>query len=286
MTTRTIRTLVTFLALLASWGLFRSSAALQAQERAQVAEEPVSIQGLVVGHGTREPLKYAAVSLTSGPGEGPAIGTRITDDEGYFHFDSVPPGTYQIIVSLMGYMERRDSLVVEPGEDLDLLVALSVAPVPLDPIVVEARRRHTPFFWEGFLHRRDVRSGTFFTREDIEIRGAIYFTDLLRMVPGARVTPSRFGQVVTLRGGCRPQVWVDGVRTVTSLGLDDILPTMDVAAVEVYHGVQTPAEFGTDACGTIVVWTRRGEPGPATGSFWRRLAVAVGFLALAIFLTR
>ncbi len=286
MTIGMIRTLVPLLALAAGWGFVRSSAALQAQERHEVTAESASVQGLVVDHETREPLKYAAVSLMSAPGGGVGIGTRITDDEGYFHFGTVPPGTYQIIVSRLGYQERRDSLQVEPEEDLDVLIALSMAPVPMDPIVVEARRRAPPFFWEGFLHRREVRSGTFFSREDIEHRGAIYFTDLLRMVPGARVTPSRLGQVVTLRGGCRPQLWVDGVRTVTSLGMDDILPTMDVAAVEVYHGLQTPAEFGTDPCGTIVVWTRRGEPGPATGSFWKRLAVAAGFLTLAIFLTR
>jgi outer membrane receptor for ferrienterochelin and colicin len=152
---------------------------------------------------------------------------------------------------------------------------------------VEVRRRYVPSFMEGFEQRRKLRSGSFFTREDIETRSPMYFSDLLRMVPGARVSPSaRYGQMVTLRGGCRPQLWVDGIRTVTPVGMDDILPPMDVEAVEVYHGVQTPAEFGGDPCGAIVVWTRRGEPGPAMGSFWKRLAVAVGFLTVAFFLTR
>jgi outer membrane cobalamin receptor len=215
------------------------------------------------------------------------MGTRMTDEEGFFAFDSVPAGIYFLEVTLLGYGERRDTLRVEAGADLDVLVTLSVTPLPLEPILVEVRRLYVPAYRAGFEERRRFRSGTFFTREDIEARGAMHFSDLLRMVPGARVTPSaRWGPVVTLRGGCRPQLWVDGVRTVTPLGMDDLLPPMDVDAVEVYHGAQTPAEFGGDACGTIVVWTRRGEPGPATGSFWRRLAVAVGFIAIAILLTR
>ena len=34
----------------------------------------------------------------------------------------------------------------------------------------------------------------------------------------------------------------------------------DVEAVEVYHGFELPAEFGVDACGGVLLWTRRGDP--------------------------
>ena len=286
---RTLRAIAVLLFLAAGWAIVPRPTGVHAQEQARERspDAPVIVQGLVLDQAIRAPLEYAAVSLAPGPGEGAGLGTRITDEEGYFVFDSVPPGTYTLVVTLLGYRERRDTLRVEPGDNLDVLVALSVDPVPLEPIVVEVRRRFVPIFMEGFEERRRIRSGTFFTREDIAMRGLFRFSDLLRMVPGARVTSSsRYGPVVTLRGGCRPQLWVDGIRTVTSLGMDDILPPMDVEAVEVYHGVQTPAEFGSDACGTIVVWTRRGEPGPATGSFWKRLGVAVVFVTLAILLTR
>jgi hypothetical protein len=65
-------------------------------------------------------------------------------------------------------------------------------------------------------------------------------------------------------------------------GMDDILPVMDLEAVEVYHGVNVPVQFGSNSCGAIVVWTRRGEPGPPGGSFWRRVAIAATFVALAL----
>ena len=286
---RTLRAIALLLVLATGWATFRPPVGANAQEQAREGGPgvPLTVQGLVVDQVARSPLEDAAVSLAPGPGGGSGLGTRITDEEGYFEFDSVPPGTYTVVVTLLGYRERRDTLRVEPGDHLDVLVALSVDPIPMDPIVVEVRRPFVPVYVEDFEHRRRTRSGTFFTREDIDNRGFLRFSDLLRMVPGARVTPSGlYGQVVTLRGGCRPQLWVDGVRTLTSLGMDDILPTMDVAAVEVYHGVQTPAEFGSHSCGTIVVWTRRGEPGPATGSFWKRLALAAGFVAATLLLIR
>mgnify|MGYP006944244969 CR=1 FL=1 len=64
-------------------------------------------------------------------------------------------------------------------------------------------------------------------------------------------------------------------------GVDDILPTMDIEAVEVYHGVSLPVRFGSNSCGAIIVWTRRGERVEGGGSFWRRLALAAGFALLA-----
>jgi hypothetical protein len=291
LTMRTLFALTALIVLAAtgslSWEPLGSRCHAQEPTRGRTPEDPGSVHGLVLDQASRDPLPFAAVSLAPGPEGGPGMGTRMTDEEGFFAFDSVPSGIYFLEISLLGYGERRDTLRLAPGDDLDVLVTLAVAPLPMEPILVEVRRLYVPAYRAGFDERRRLRSGTFFTREDIESRGATHFSDLLRMVPGARVTySSRWGQVVTLRGGCRPQLWVDGVRTVTALGMDDLLPPMDVDAVEVYHGAQTPAEFGGHSCGTIVVWTRRGEPGPAAGSFWKRLAVAAGFIALAILVAR
>jgi hypothetical protein len=182
-------------------------------------EEPVSVQGLVVDQGTREPLEYAAVSLAPGPAAGAASGTRITDDEGYFVFDSVPPGSYTIVVTLLGYRERRDTLTVEPGDDLDVLVPLSVYPVPWIPSWWRSAVATFRASWRASSSGGGSAAGPSSPGRTSRQRSPMYFSDLLRMVPGARVSPSaRYGQVVTLRGGCRPQLWVDGVRTVTSLG--------------------------------------------------------------------
>jgi hypothetical protein len=254
---------------------------------AQVPDSIAAVRGKVLEHGTSAPLWGAAVSLASGPDGTRGIGTRVTGEGGEFLFQQVPAGLYRVSVTLLGYRDLRDTLRVVPGTDLDLVLPLSVSPVPLEPIVVSAeRRRADPL--AGFENRRRrLGGGTFMTREEIEARAPHVFTDLLRMVPGARVVPvSSFGNGVLFRGTCAPTIFVDGVRLMATQDLDALLPPMDLEALEVYTGAHLPAEFGPTPCGAIVIWTRRGEPIANGSSFWRRLIFAVGFVSLALVLTR
>ncbi len=241
--------------------------------------------GSVVEHGTRLPLFGAAVSLAPGPGGTVGLGTRVTDAEGRFRFDVVPPGTYILVVELLGYHTRRDTLHVEAATHLEALLPLSTTPIPLEAIVVVADVRR-PWFLEEAERRARGRGATLLTREDIEARAALYFTDLLRTVAGVSVAPSRRGALVRMRGGCRPDIIVDGIRTVPDMPLDDILRPDDVELVEVYPGVNAPPEYSNSPCGAILVWTRRGDPVGPKGGFWKRLALALTFLTLGYFLTR
>jgi len=61
---------------------------------------------------------------------------------------------------------------------------------------------------------------------------------------------------------------------------------MDIEAVEIYHGVSLPVQFGSNSCGAIVVWTRRGEPVEGGGSFWKRFGIGAAFALLAFLATR
>jgi hypothetical protein len=244
------------------------------------------VRGRLVEHETGIPLAGAAVSLASGPGPTRGIGTRVTNSDGRFLFRTVPPGSYRIIASQLGYRELRDTLQVEPGSDLDLQLPLSVSPIRLEPLVVVSERRPSLGPLRDFENRRRTRAGTFFDHEDIEELNPMLFSDLLRMVPGARVVPSGpYDYSIRLRGGCTPVLVVDGMPLSTSEGADHLIQAMNLEAVEVYTSVNFPVEFGSTTCGGIVVWTRRGEPNMRKGSFWRRMAFAVGFLALAIIAT-
>jgi hypothetical protein len=213
------------------------------------------------------------------------MGTRVTDTNGRFLFRSVPPGTYRLVVTFLGYRDVRDTLPVRPDSDLDLSLAMAVAPIRLEPLVVVTERR-TSGIMGDFERRRQSRSGTFFDREDIEARNPYLLSDLLRSVPGARVIPTgALSHTVRLRGGCTPELWVDGIPLMTIEGMDDILPTMDIEAVEVYHGVSLPVQFGSNSCGAIIVWTRRGERVEGGGSFWKRFGLAAAFVFLALLAT-
>lgn len=239
-----------------------------------------TVHGTVVAHGTGAPLAEAVVSLAAGPGGTRGVGTRVTDQSGVFLFRGVPPGSYTLEVGLLGYLTRRDTVRVDAGGDVTILAELSVSPIPLAPIQVVVRQP-TPPGLEGFERRRRTRAGFFITRQQVEESHPRYVSDLLRMMPGASVGPSVYGGDVRLRGGCRPDLWIDGVHTVSAASLDELVTPMDVEAIEVYRGVELPARFGTSPCGAIIVWTRR-PPRPATdGSIGKHLVIVAGFLLAA-----
>jgi len=253
-------------------------------ERGENREDSTSVfRGRVVDHATGEALYGAAVSLASGPGGTPGLGTRVTGEDGRFLFRPVPPGTYNLTVTLLGYRTLREPMPVEGQTDLQVVLKLAVSPVEMDPIeVVGERQLRGPM--ADFERRRQRGIGTYITREEIEARNPYVLTDLLRMVPGLRVVPGGpFGeQAIRLRGNCQPEIIVDGVRTTIGNDIDHVLPPMDVEAVEVYRGAELPVQFGNNSCGAIVVWTRRPEDTGGHGITWRRIGIAAGFILLAI----
>ena len=90
-----------------------------------------------------------------------------------------------------------------------------------------------------------------------------------------------------MRGGCRPDLLLDGVaiRPSAGLTLDDYLSSNEVEAIEVYRGVETPLRFGSNSCGAIVVWTRVPETISDSRPFWKRFLVAAGgLLTIALLL--
>ncbi|MGW8266388.1 MAG: carboxypeptidase regulatory-like domain-containing protein [Longimicrobiales bacterium] len=239
-------------------------------------------RGRVVDHETGEALYGAAVSLAAGPGGTPGLGTRVTNQDGRFLFRPVPPGTYNLTVTLLGYRTLREPLLVEVQTDLEVVLKLAVSPVELDPIeVVVEQQIRGPL--ADFERRRQLGMGTYFTREDIEARNPYVITDLLRTVPGVRVMPAgQFGeQAIRLRGNCRPEIIVDGIRTSIDTDVDHVLPPMDVEAVEVYKGPELPVQFGNNSCGAVVFWTRVPEDTGGHGITWTRIGITAGFILLA-----
>jgi len=59
----------------------------------------------------------------------------------------------------------------------------------------------------------------------------------------------------TLTGPCFLSVYLDGV-LMSSEDLDDIPPDWLFAA-EFYRGLSTPLQFRANACGAVVLWSKR-----------------------------
>jgi len=251
----------------------------------QVGGPAPTVRGWVVEHETGAPLEGAQVTLGSAVEGQSFLQTQISGSEGVFVFAGVPPGRYEIAATLLGYTELVDTLDVRAASDLEVTLPLSVSPLPLEPVVVEVTRRPAGPLVD-FERRRLASTGTFFVREDIESRNPQEFTDLLRTIPGIRLVPTgTFGNRVYFRGGCTPALWLDGAQVGSTVDIDSFLRPQDLEAVEVYSGPDLPGEFGSNLCGAIVAWTRRGDPAPEGRSLKKQLIFAGSFLLL-VFLTR
>lgn len=229
-------------------------------------ERGVLVWGVVVDRNTGAPVGGADVHV------GPDRSTGITGDNGRFHF-TVPPGTYRMRITRIGYRLLTDTLDLDSGTTTRVRVEVVPEAVDLEPLVVTVSRR-TLLEQVGFYDRQSTAIGTFLTRSDIERRQPRQFTDLVRTMPGVRAIPTgQYGdQLLRMRGNCEPALYIDGVRTLEGFSPDLALAPDQVEGIEVYRGAQVPMIYSRNACGAVVVWTRMPEPEPGGGaSGWTHL---------------
>ena len=242
--------------------------------------------GRVVEHEKGKPIEGAEVRI-----RGTGL-MRVSDWAGRFEFEAVPGGVGVLEVSHLSYRVRTDSIQVLPGETVEVEVILSPDPLSLEPLVVSVRSKVLDA--SGFYIRREQGlSGVLLTREQIEERNPVRFTDLFLSIPGARLAhrDGVGGSVVVFPRGtlidgatCFPDVWVDGIIT-TIVDLDQFTPNQ-VEGLEVYQGAGTPLRYNSP-CGAILIWThvpvkgggaRRdwNSPGPVVcgGELYRSFLVA------------
>jgi hypothetical protein len=240
--------------------------------------------GVVVDHASEAPIEGASVTLLSQQGR--RMRTVVTGFDGRFAF--VPrPGYYRFRVERVGYVEVMTAHVRVVRDSVDLEIRMRDDAVMLAPVTVVARSGRVSPVLAGFYQRMENGFGRYITREQIETRQPGNITDMLRMLPGVRMTPRASGvgsDVVMNRasprmGGCPVQIFLDGIRINRSgqammerdsldeevvplneaIALDDLADPSELEGIEVYYGLAgVPAEFmGPDArCGTVAVWTR------------------------------
>jgi hypothetical protein len=226
--------------------------------------EPVQIgmmlpQSVLIGRvadaGSGAGLASAAVRLEGTPLE------TLTATDGRFRFARVPPGAYDLRVDHIGYQSVNDSVRVDVATTVDVAVRMSTDAVRLAPLHVTTRSFRLERV--GFYERRERMPGSFITRDEIVTQRAHTAIDLLRSLPGIRITPRRGGgQMPVGRGNCGFRYIIDGAHIGPYFEIDDLRPDV-IEGIEVYRGAsEVPGEFMGPItnpranCGLIVVWTR------------------------------
>ena len=187
-----------------------------------------------------------------------------TDSGGRFILPGLPYGLIGVSVRRLGFEPRDTSFNFVAGGTDSLIVVLALVPHELEGITTEAETRSRRWLAE-FHRRRQGNVGTFLDRKQIEERHVQRISDLMRRLPGVRVSVDRNGRQQMRMGrsaggrDCPPDFWIDGVRA-AGLTVDDV-PLQDVEALEIYKGPsgippELNSRFGNPGCGAVVIWTR------------------------------
>lgn len=216
-----------------------------------------SISGQVVDQASRAPVGGAMVLF---------LGTKhqtATDSGGRFSQGELGPGTYVLQVRAIGYGTGSWVLHLGDGEAVESLFEMEQLET-LDPIAVVGTPGYTDRRMEAFEERRTRGQGVFFTAEQIEGSHASTLLDMLRGIPGVRLScRSQACDVQMTRGakgtGCTADWVVDGLPA--SLSGSPHIPIVGIIGIEIYRSAsEAPAEFlkPDSQCGVIVLWTKTG----------------------------
>ena len=188
-----------------------------------------------------------------------------TNDAGGFRISSMPVGTSTIALRRLGFAPASLEVHLRAHTVDSLVISMGMLATSLPGVAaVDEHDARSKRWLAGFWERKKLGFGSFITREDIDRRNAIEFTDLVRVIPGVRVSTSggrptiRFARDANSRD-CPPQYVVDGMRIEN--GSPDEFTPEDVEAIEIYSGPATvPVQFKSRpdqrTCGAVVIWTR------------------------------
>jgi TonB-linked SusC/RagA family outer membrane protein len=232
------------------------------------AQQMVTIRGRVMEVPGQRALSGAQVTI-------PAIGAGVlTNASGVFVL-SVPPGTYEVVVSALGHRTDRQQVTVATGQTQTINFELPVSAIELDEIVASVGA--------GEVTRREI--GVDIASVDVENamdRAVVSnLSELLSARAGNLQIQQGSGNVgaasrIRIRGinsltqDNNPLIIIDGVRASNDTGvginrgqtfsrLDDINPE-DIARVQVVKGPAATALYGSEAApGVIIIETKKGQ---------------------------
>jgi hypothetical protein len=222
----------------------------------RIAKGSARVTGRVVDK-KGQPLRDARVTLQGG-------GTTVlTKPNGEFALDSLPSGTQALEVRKLGYSVTEVPVELSSAATATTTVTMNDAVPLLATMRVEAARDKA-LSDVGYQQRKQMGMGYFLDGNMIN-RDALSFSDVMRVAPGLRITPTGDGRTYVIQdsrnatGGC-VNFYVDGTywQQITPGDIDDFVRPSELVAIEVYHGSETPPQYsppGQSGCATIVAWT-------------------------------
>ncbi len=219
-----------------------------------------TIRGFVYEQETGEPVLFTNVYLAK-----TSIGAP-TDANGYFAITRIPPGTYMLMVTYVGFDTLKMPLTISGGDMISKKLYLTKSSVSLAEVSVSAARQDKV--------RETQTSIIKITPKEISqiptIGGTPDLAQYLQILPGVIFTGDQGGQLY-IRGGppIQNKVLYDGMvvyQPFHSIGLFSVFDVDMLKNVEVYTG-GFGAEYGGRISSVMDVTTRDGNKNRIAGKF-------------------
>lgn len=193
---------------LAIWLLLVSALLLTTGTLRAAAPKSGRIAGFVVDSADKTPIPQANLLL-----ENTTIGA-VSAKNGFFRIEGVPPGTYRLIVTMLGYRKLViNDIVVKAGELRAIRVALKRQAIDMGNVQVQAKREAHVFDYEKSVAGHEIITPRFTARRPGALEDAYR---ALNAIPGV-TSRSDWNTQLYIRGGSPDQnlVLYDGIEITT-----------------------------------------------------------------------
>ncbi len=202
-----------------------------------------SLKGKVTDSATGELLPFVNIVVDN---KGTQVGGAATDFDGAYFIKPIPPGTYDVLVSYVGYQQRKVTGVIVNNNKITFLDIKLAAGVELDAFeVIE--------YTVPLINKDGGASGGTVTREDIARLPGRTVNSITSTVAGT--SDAGTGGGISIRGARSENTYyyIDGIKVPAGAGTG--LPKSAIQEVQVITG-GVPANYGDVTGGVISVTTR------------------------------
>lgn len=233
--------------LLSFFFLIALSVSLSAQTGTKSA-----VRGYVYDKETTQPVGFATVRV-----EGASLGT-ISDVNGFFSVPEVPPGEYQLVVSLTGYDTYTANITVKRGEILFQNIYIVESGQRLGEILISGKKEQA----KADIQISKLQVTPKQIRSLPSAGGQSDIAQYLTVLPGVIFTGDQGGQLY-IRGGSPVQnrILLDGMTIYNpfhSIGFFSVFETELIRNVDVLTGGFN-ADYGGRISAIVDVKTREGN---------------------------
>jgi hypothetical protein len=211
-----------------------------------------TLRGTVYDKVTTQPISFATIKL-----EGASLGTS-SDINGFFSLADIPPGTYSVVVSYLGYEDFKSQVTLAKGDIQFLNVYISENITNIGEVVISGKKQQA---------RTEVQvSKLQVTPKQIRslpsAGGQADIAQYLTVLPGVIFTGDQGGQLY-IRGGSPVQnrILLDGMTIYNpfhSIGFFSVFETELIRNVDVLTGGFN-SDYGGRISAVVDVKTREGN---------------------------